>query len=197
MHYFTESKTQYGVYSVWILHVFNALIQKKCNIDTSIHINIETHWRNRITCNSSNFSCKQECIPVGCVPPACCPYLPACTAPGGTCLGVVYLLSGGCTFLGAYLPSGGVPAQWGCTCPVGVYLPGVYLPGGMYLPILCTCPGTFPLWTEWQTGAKILPCPKLRLRAVTISQESFVQGIDKKGSAEENSWMKKIVHWWN
>ena len=25
---------------------------------------------------------------------------------------------------------------------------------------------TTPLWTEWQTGAKILPCPKLRLRAV-------------------------------
>ena len=23
-----------------------------------------------------------------------------------------------------------------------------------------------PLWTEWQTGVKILPCPKLRLRAV-------------------------------
>ena len=38
---------------------------------------------------------KQECIPVGCVPPACCPYLPACTAPG-ECL----LLGGG----------GGVPA---------------------------------------------------------------------------------------
>ena len=27
---------------------------------------------------------------------------------------------------------------------------------------------TPPLWTEWQTGAKILPCPKLRLRAVNI-----------------------------
>ena len=25
---------------------------------------------------------KQGRIPVGCVPPACCPYLPACTAPG-------------------------------------------------------------------------------------------------------------------
>ena len=25
-----------------------------------------------------------------------------------------------------------------------------------------------PPWTEWQTGAKILPCPKLRLRAVII-----------------------------
>ena len=27
-----------------------------------------------------------------------------------------------------------------------------------------------PLWTEWQTGVKILPCPKLRLRAVTIKK---------------------------
>ena len=25
---------------------------------------------------------QQVCIPVGCVPPACCPYLPACTAAG-------------------------------------------------------------------------------------------------------------------
>ena len=25
-----------------------------------------------------------------------------------------------------------------------------------------------PLWTEWQTGVNILPCPKLRLRAVNI-----------------------------
>ena len=29
--------------------------------------------------------------------------------------------------------------------------------------------GRPPLWTEWQTGAKILPCLKLRLRAVKIS----------------------------
>ena len=24
---------------------------------------------------------QQDCIPVGCIPPTCCPYLPACTAP--------------------------------------------------------------------------------------------------------------------
>ena len=28
------------------------------------------------------FKTSQVCIPLGCVPPACCPYLPACTAPG-------------------------------------------------------------------------------------------------------------------
>ena len=27
---------------------------------------------------------------------------------------------------------------------------------------------TFPLWTEWCTGVKTLPCPKLRLRAVKM-----------------------------
>ena len=30
-----------------------------------------------------------------------------------------------------------------------------------------------PLWTEWQTGVKILPCPKLRLRAVKMTQIWF------------------------
>ena len=29
-------------------------------------------------------------------------------------------------------------------------------------------PGTLPLWTEWQTGVNILPCPKLHLWAVNI-----------------------------
>ena len=62
--------------------------------------------------------------------------------------------------------------------PVGTLTEGVYLPGG------CTCLGVVPargvpaqvlpppLWTEWQTGAKILPCPKLRLRAVKTSVHS-------------------------
>ena len=44
---------------------------------------------------------------VGCVPPACCPYLPACTAPGG------------CT-----CPRGEVPGPGGCTWSGGVPGPG-------------------------------------------------------------------------
>ena len=57
---------------------------------------------------------KQDCIPVGCVPPACWPYLPACTA-----VGWGYLLLGGCLLLGHSAPSGvsaprGVPAPGGC-----------------------------------------------------------------------------------
>ena len=50
---------------------------------------------------------KQECIPVGCVPPAFCPYLPACTAPGvGVCM-----VPGGCTWSGGGTWSRGVLAQ--------------------------------------------------------------------------------------
>ena len=44
---------------------------------------------------------KQECIPVGCVPPACCPYFPACTAWG------VYLVRGAGPRRGVYLVPGG------------------------------------------------------------------------------------------
>ena len=46
------------------------------------------------------FRTQQECIPVGCVPPTCCPYLPAAPRGGGTC-------PGGCT------------CSERCTCPGG------------------------------------------------------------------------------
>ena len=64
---------------------------------------------------------KQDCIPVGCVLPACCPYLPALTAPGGRGVPV-----GGIGYLhgGMYLPRGDVPAQGRCTCPGVVSAPG-------------------------------------------------------------------------
>ena len=32
-----------------------------------------------------------------------------------------------------------------------------------------------PPWTEWQTGVKILPCPKLRLREVTRKHSSRIR----------------------
>ena len=97
----------------------------------------------------------------------------------GGVYGGVPAWSGGCTCLvwGVYLPgsggtclvlggvpawSGGVPAWsgWGgCTCLVWG----------------CTWSGTPPLWTEWHTLMKILPCPKLRLWVVIIwsDQKSF------------------------
>ena len=71
---------------------------------------------------------------------------------GCTCLGV-YLVLGGYLLLGDVPARGVAPAWGGCTCPRGVPACGV----PTQVP---------PLWTEWQTGVKILPCPKLRLRAV-------------------------------
>ena len=64
---------------------------------------------------------KQECIPVGCVPPACWLYPSMLCPRGGVCPGGV--------------------------CPGGVCRGG--LPRGVWQT---------PLWTEWQTGVKILPC---------------------------------------
>ena len=75
---------------------------------------------------------------------------------------------------GLYLVLGGVPGlecTWsreGVPGPRGLYLVwgvpgGVYLiPGGVPGPGGGICPDTPPMWTEWQTGVKILPCPKLR-----------------------------------
>ena len=48
------------------------------------------------------FISKEDCIPVGCIPPACWPYLPACTVQGGV---------GGCLLLEGGVCSGGVVSQ--------------------------------------------------------------------------------------
>ena len=99
----------------------------------------------KITISNRNEK-QEECIPVGCVPPACFPYLPACTAPGGctwsqggTWSGRVYLVPGGVPALGGvYLVPGGVSGSGGCTWSGGVpglggctWSQGVYLPGGV------------------------------------------------------------------
>ena len=55
-------------------------------------VKLKFNFRIVLIFNSCRLNFKQECIPVGCVPPACCPYLPACTARRG-----VYLVPGGCT----------------------------------------------------------------------------------------------------
>ena len=118
---------------------------------------------------------KQECIPVGCVPPACDPYLPACTSPGGV------PGPGGCTWSwgkgGVPGPGGGtwsgvgggVPGPRGCTWSQGVYLiPGwctwsggcTWSQGGVPGPGGCTwsqgsVPAQVPPRTESQTPVKI------------------------------------------
>ena len=41
---------------------------------------------------------------------------------------------------------------WGCVCPGGVCQGGVVVCPG------CVCVADTPLWAEWQTGVKTLPC---------------------------------------
>ena len=77
--------------------------------------------------------------------------------PGGVCQGCLPGVSARGCLPGQCLPRGFLPGgglAWG-VCPRGVY-PGGCLPGGVHLP----------LWTEWQTDVKTLPCPELHLRAV-------------------------------
>ena len=84
---------------------------------------------------------------------------------GGTCL-----VTGGCTWSGGrFLPGPrGVYLVWGGTCLVlgGVPGQGGYLPGpGGGVPAWSwggAWSGTPLLLTEWQTGVKTLPWPKLR-----------------------------------
>ena len=83
---------------------------------------------------------QQDCIPVGCIPPTCCPYLPACTAPGEVPAWGRGVPVRGSTCLGEYL-LGVIPA-WGCTCLVRVHTQGgVPARVGEYLPRGCTCLG--------------------------------------------------------
>ena len=109
---------------------------------------------------------KQECIPVGCVPPTSCPYLPACTAPGGVPARGVYLVPGGCTC------PGGVPGPGGCTCLGGIPgLGGVYLPAGVYLP-----GGHLPRYPPVKRMAD-------RCKNITLPQTSFAGGNKEKKTA--------------
>ena len=84
----------------------------------------------QVYCNNNNHQMKQECIPVGCVPPTCCPYLPACSEWGG------------------------VPCQGGFSLPRGILARGGLLGRGVgYASMHWGRPP--PLWTESQTPVKI------------------------------------------
>ena len=69
---------------------------------------------------------------------------------------------------GGWLPAKRCLLQWpsrgGVCLPRKMSAPGGCLPEGGCLPRGCLCrgcqPDTPPLWTEWQTGVKTLPCRK-------------------------------------
>ena len=120
------------------------------------------------------------------VPPSWGVLLPRGPTYGGSpCRGVS--LPWGVSFWGGLLlgvppswgpPSGGVPPSWAISLPGGASFLGGLLQGGVSLLGGSPCQGSLPpsrgvvsqhalrqtppLWTEWQTGVKILPCPKLR-----------------------------------
>ena len=98
---------------------------------------------------------KQECIPVGLIPPA------SVRGGGGVWLGVSaqgWCLPGGVCLGGWVFPGGCLPGRClpkGCGC-----LPGwAGLPRGV---------SATPLPVDRHTPVKILPCPKLCLRAVMM-----------------------------
>ena len=134
------------------------------------------HDVSEIQCKTPLTARKQECIPVGCVPPGHWPYL---------------IISYACPPMTMHAPQPCMPpsnhvhpratmhALGNHACPPATthtpWQPCTTPGNHACILQLCTPPATThaplatmhaPLWTEWQTGVKILPCPKLRLRAV-------------------------------
>ena len=113
---------------------------------------------------------KQECIPVGCVPPACWCRGSASggSASRGVCIWGV-CTRGVCIQGGLHLGSlhAGICIQREGSAFRGECLGGLpNLPPGLHPGCGGVGQTPFSLWTEWHTGVKTLPCPKLRLRAV-------------------------------
>ena len=124
----------------------------------------------------------QVCIPVGCVPPACWPYLPACTAKGVSALR-------GCLLWGVSAP-GGVSAPAGCICS-----------GGCLLLVSQHALRQTPPPREqntWHTLLKILPCPNFVAGGNNHSGSKLISfpycrgggwpnnGLAREGSYHEN-----------
>ena len=109
------------------------------------------------------------------------------SAQGGTCPGGEPAQGGepawGYLPRGVYLPREDIPAR-GCTCLGGVPAWGCTCPGGWGVYLLRYS----PLWTEWQTGAKILPCPRLRLRAVITLKTEVPAKLTKASSVLMTRW---------
>ena len=100
---------------------------------------------------------KQDCVPVGCVPPARWPYLPACSAPGGS-------WSRGCLVQGSAW-SGGVPDPGGGGCG-GAWSGGCAWSGGWYPSM------------HWGTHPPVNRMTN-RCKNITLPQTSFAGGNKK------------------
>ena len=110
------------------------------------------HRKNRIRNRVINRRCEQECIPVGCVPPAHWSYL---------CI--------------SSYPMHAIPPEQPRMSPQSNHACPPWSNHACPPRATMHAPRMRPLWTEWQTGVKILPCPKLRLRAVMNLKWGSVQ----------------------
>ena len=88
-------------------------------------------------CRTFCYEIQEDCIPVGCVPPACCPYLPACTVPRVSGRG------------------GAVPGRGGAWSRGGVWSRR----GEVYPSMQWGRPPPPCGQNSWHTLLKILPCP--------------------------------------
>ena len=106
---------------------------------------------------------RQETVPVGCVPPACWPY----PLVSHVSRGRGWRRRVSATSLLDAEPPGGRP-PW-------MQTPQRQTPWRQ-TPLDADLPGgrPCPLWTEWDTRVKTLPCPKLRLRAVKMGWRIFL-----------------------
>ena len=112
------------------------------------HNTSQNVWRHKISKHETGI-CKrkstQECIPVGCVPPAHWPGGGGCMTRGGVWLGGVCLTQGCLTWggcltrgKGGVWPGGGGMTQGGClTQGVGVWPGGRLTRGGLPMLIYC------------------------------------------------------------
>ena len=122
------------------------------------------HWQQN-TPRCVRISYRQECIPVGCIPPAAVAVRgglhqahPREQTPRSRPPRPATLWEQAPPWDSTHTPSC-CKACWDTTCDA--------------------CWDSTPLWTEWQTRVKILPCPKLRLRAVTSLGLCAVQKFRK------------------
>ena len=149
------------VFGVRILEMSLSASNLYKNSNTCCNVYVTAANKRKCPTNILLHTIKQDCIPVGCVVPACCLYLPACTVLGGVCSGEGVCSRGvpgpgGCLLLGWGVPASG---------PRGVY---PSMQWGRHPP----------LWTESQKRVKHNLVPT-SLRVVINDEKGHKVNVEK------------------
>ena len=129
---------------------------KTLKLSFTVSLRIFKEIKIKSSCLAKEPNSKQECIPVGCVPAARCPYAEVCF-PGGVCSrGGGCLLRGGCLLVG--ICSGG-------TALGGLLWGGVSAPRGVLLPRGVCSQGVYPSmhWGRHPPSGKTDACENITL----------------------------------